>query len=88
MTLNQMRAIVMIQQTDMTTPAGVDTFVDAVQVLFPERDRDVILNTPIDVLMTDLKTRAEAFAAEANEMNLQLQGKDALTKVQKILGIE
>ncbi len=88
MTLNQMRAIVTIQRADMTTPEGIDAFVSAAQVLFPERDRDAILNTPIDVFFADLKVRAEAIAAEANEMNLQLQGRDALAQVQNILGVD
>lgn len=88
MTLNEMRAIVAIQRADLSTPAGIDAFVDALQVLFPERERTALLNAELDTLMSDMRARAETLALEANETSLHINGQDALTKVQKILGIE
>lgn len=88
MTLNQIRAIVTIQRADLSTPAGIDAFVDALQVLFPERERTALLNAELDTLMTDMRARAESLAVEANEASLRINGQDALVKVQKILGLE
>lgn len=88
MTLNEMRAIVTIQRADLSTPAGIDAFVDALHVLFPERERTALLDAELDTLMTDMRARAESLALEANEVSLRVNGQDALTKAQKILGIE
>lgn len=88
MTLNEMRAIVAIQRADLSTPAGIDAFVDALQVLFPERERTALLNAELDTLMSDMRARAETLAVEASEASLRINGQDALTKVQKILGLE
>lgn len=88
MTLNQMRAFTVIRQADLETTDGVDAFVSAAQILFPEREREAILNTPIDGLMIEIKARTEELATETNEAMLSVQGSDALENAKKILGIE
>lgn len=77
-----------VHSADLSTPAGIDAFVDALQVLFPERERTALLNAELDTLMSDMRARAETLAVEASEASLRINGQDALTKVQKMLGLE
>lgn len=88
MTLNELWACAVISSTDFKSPAGIESFVGAVQILFPNREREAILNAPIDELTLEIKTRAEQLSAQADEVNLKIQGNDAVERAKKILGTD